>query len=124
MLAASDTGTAIREWIVGVGSVIAAVVALYLGVWRERWRRPRLELHLDKSSDPDLVTLTTPRFALGAPPPRSRLPNRRGVQHSHDDAQRPPGWTCSGDNLGDTSCVMRSGNSFDVVQWAPTSVPS
>jgi len=24
----------------------------------------------------------------------------------------------------DTSCVMRSGNTFDVVQWAPTSVAS
>ena len=61
MLAASDT--AIREWIVGVGPVIAAVVALYLGVWRERWRRPRLELHLDKSSDQDLVTRTADHSA-------------------------------------------------------------
>ena len=56
MLAASETGTAIREWIVGGGRVITAVVALHLGVWRERCRRPRLELHLDKSSDQDLVT--------------------------------------------------------------------
>jgi hypothetical protein len=31
VLAASDTGTAIREWIMGVGPVIAAAVALYLG---------------------------------------------------------------------------------------------
>ena len=36
----------------------------------------------------------------------------------------PEGWTCSGDNLGDTSCVMRSGQTFDVVQWAPNAVPS
>jgi len=36
----------------------------------------------------------------------------------------PAGWTCSGDNFADTSCVMQSGNTFDVVQWAPTSVPS
>jgi len=34
------------------------------------------------------------------------------------------GWTCSGDNLGDTSCVMQSGQTFDVVQWAPNAVPS
>jgi hypothetical protein len=73
VLAASDTGTAIREWIVGVGPVIAAVVALYLGVWRERWRQPRLELHLDKSSDQDLVTLTTPRSHWA----RLRVSNRR-----------------------------------------------
>jgi hypothetical protein len=73
VLAASDTGTAIREWIVGVGPVIAAVVARYLGVWRERWRRPRLELHLDKSSDQDLVTLTTPRSHWA----RLRVSNRR-----------------------------------------------
>jgi len=36
----------------------------------------------------------------------------------------PAGWTCSGDNLGDTSCVMQSGQTFDVVQWAPNAVPS
>ena len=66
MLAATDTGTAIREWIVGSGRVIAAVVALHLGVWRERWRRPRLELHLDKSGDQDLVTLTTRPSSSGS----------------------------------------------------------
>jgi hypothetical protein len=76
VLAASDTGTAIREWIVGGGRVIAAVVALHLGVWRERWR-PRLELHLDKSSDQLLVTLTTPRSSSGHERPDRRISPRR-----------------------------------------------
>jgi hypothetical protein len=35
----------------------------------------------------------------------------------------PPGWTCSNTNLGGNSCVMRSGTTFDVVQWAPTTIP-
>jgi hypothetical protein len=35
-----------------------------------------------------------------------------------------PGWTCSNTNLGGDSCVMRSGETFDVVQWAPHAIPS
>jgi hypothetical protein len=36
----------------------------------------------------------------------------------------PPGWTCSNTNLGGNSCVMPAGTTFDVVQWAPTAIPS
>ena len=34
----------VREWFIAAGTVGATVVALYIGVLRERWRRPELSL--------------------------------------------------------------------------------
>jgi hypothetical protein len=44
-----------REWMIAVGTVGATIVAVYVGVLRERWRRPKLSLEYGGPSSGDAV---------------------------------------------------------------------
>jgi hypothetical protein len=46
---------AVREWLIAAGTIGAVVVALYVGVIRERLRRPSLSLHFDGPDEEDAV---------------------------------------------------------------------
>jgi hypothetical protein len=47
----------LREWLIAVGTVGATVVALYLGVVRDQWRRPNLSLEYGGPTTGDAVVV-------------------------------------------------------------------
>jgi hypothetical protein len=58
-------GQILREWLIAVGTIGAALAALYIGVWRDRWRRPQLSLkYVPLSVDP----LSTDQVVVDDPP--------------------------------------------------------
>ena len=48
-------GQVVREWLVAFGTIGATFVAVYVGVLRERWRRPKLSLEYGGPSNGDAV---------------------------------------------------------------------
>jgi len=59
--AAESTEQSVREWAIAVGTVGATVVALYIGVRRERLRRPKLLLEYGGAEAGDAVVVSEPR---------------------------------------------------------------
>jgi hypothetical protein len=53
--AAQSAGEVAREWLIAFGTVGATFVAVYVGVLRERWRRPKLTLEYGGPSHGDAV---------------------------------------------------------------------
>lgn len=53
--ALSISADAVREWLIAAGTIGAVVVALYVGVIRERLRRPSLSLHFAGPDEEDAV---------------------------------------------------------------------
>jgi hypothetical protein len=59
---AESTEQSIRDWAIAVGTVGATMVALYIGVWRERWRRPKLSLEYHGPTGGDAVVVRDVHF--------------------------------------------------------------
>jgi hypothetical protein len=53
--ASQPVGQVVREWLVAFGTIGATFVAVYVGVLRERWRRPKLSLEYGGPSNGDAV---------------------------------------------------------------------
>ncbi len=53
--APESTADSVREWFIAVGTVGATIVALYVAVFRERWRRPKLSLEYGGPTSSDAV---------------------------------------------------------------------
>jgi hypothetical protein len=45
----------IRDWLAAIGTAAAAILALYIGVIRERLRRPQLSLHFERGTSDTIV---------------------------------------------------------------------
>jgi hypothetical protein len=54
---AESSGQSVREWFIAVGTVGATMVALYVAVFRERWRRPKLSLEYGGRASSDAVII-------------------------------------------------------------------
>jgi hypothetical protein len=88
----SDAGSVTRD----VGGLVAALVALYIGVVRDRWRRPSLSLHLKPG---DLVSLGTHGTPI-AQYARLRVRNKRGRRSAQNVEVLVTAFRCLGDPVG------------------------
>jgi hypothetical protein len=79
--AAESTEQSIREWAIAAGTVGATVVALYIGVWRERLRRPKLSLQYSGPDTGDAAVITVGRMRWTSAYVRLRVtaPKRRAA---------------------------------------------
>jgi hypothetical protein len=74
---------AIREWLIALGTVGATVVALYVGVLRDRFRRPSLDVSFDPTDSRDLQVVGMridghPKGGTRAAYARLKVTNRAG----------------------------------------------
>jgi hypothetical protein len=74
---------AIREWLIALGTVGATVVALYVGVLRDRFRRPSLDVSFDPADSRDLQVVgmridSHPKGGTRAAYARLKVTNRTG----------------------------------------------
>jgi hypothetical protein len=58
---AESTAQSVRDWVIAVGTFLAAFAAVWVGIVREWWRRPALSLEHRDSSHGDDVVARTPK---------------------------------------------------------------